>query len=532
MSTHAHRLTRAASIALAGGVLFAACLQAGSGSAASVAVQAPEFQRGFPGGPPPFGPGGFPGGRGGPGMREELKVVARFDKDGDGRLNSAERQAARAWLRDQGAGFGRRGGGRGFRGGMMGAPEPSPKLVPADVTSYPPVTTPLYDLNTLRTIFFQFEGADWEQELANFYNTDVEVPATVTIDGRVYKDVGVRFRGNSSYMMVPAGYKKSLNVSLDFAHKDQKIGEYQTLHLLNANQDPTFARVVLYSLIGKDYIPMPKANAMRVAINGENRGIFINTQPFNKDFLREWFGKDNDGPRWKVPGSPGSRSGGLSYLGDDPAAYRAAYELKTKNSPKVWADLAKLCRVLNDTPLAQLETALAPILDVDEALKFLAVDIAFVNSDGYWTRGSDYSLYEDAAGRFHVIPHDFNEAFGAEEGGRGGFGFGGGGASVDPLIGLNDPSKPLRSRLLAVPALRAKYLAYVRQIAEQGLDWNKLGPVVAKYQTLIEPTVKVDTRKLSDTESFRSGVGGAGSGQNTLRGFIEARRAFLLNYKG
>ena len=69
-------------------------------------------------------------------------------------------------------------------------------------------------------------------------------------------------------------------------------------------------------------------------------------------------------------------------------------------------------------------------------------------------------------------------------GGRG-FGPGGGGPTLDPLIGLNDPTKPLRSKLLAVPALRARYLAYVRDIAERWLDWKKLGPLARSYQALI-----------------------------------------------
>ena len=47
--------------------------------------------------------------------------------------------------------------------------------------------------------------------------------------------------------------------------------------------------------------------------------------------------------------------------------------------------------VLNETPPASLEAALAPMLDVDEALKFLALEVALVNSDGYWARASDYS---------------------------------------------------------------------------------------------------------------------------------------------
>ena len=196
-------------------------------------------------------------------------------------------------------------------------------------------------------------------------------------------------------------------------------------------------------------------------------------------------------------------------------------------------------KVLNETPADKLEAALAPMLDIDGALKFLALEMALVNSDGYWTRASDYSIYQDEKGQFHVIPHDMNEAMmprraadedvrwpppdgpggpwpvpcgwsaagrvpavGGPGGGRGGPG--GGGPELDPLIGLNDPSKPLRSKLLAVPALKAKYLAYVRDIAEHWLDWNKLGPLAAKYQSVIAEDVK--PIRASSTRSTRSAL--------------------------
>ena len=42
--------------------------------------------------------------------------------------------------------------------------------------------------------------------------------------------------------------------------------------------------------------------------------------------------------------------------------------------------------MLNETPPDRLEAALAPILDVDGALRFLALEIALVNGDGYWMR--------------------------------------------------------------------------------------------------------------------------------------------------
>jgi len=491
--------------------------------------------------------GGF-----GPPMQQERKILKQFDKNGDKRLDAAERKTAREWLATQPSmGFGRRGGPFG------GGAEPAAtgrKISPAEARSYPNV--PVYDPATLRTAFLQFESGDWEQELAAFNNTDVDVPAVVTIDGKVYKDVGVHFRGMSSYFMVPEGRKRSLNLSFDFADDKQAFGGYKTLNLLNASGDPSFLRPVLYTEIASHYVPTPRMNYMRVVINGENWGIYINTQQFNKDFTRDYF-NSTKGARWKVPGSPGGQAG-FNYLGDDPAAYKNIYQITSKDDPKAWAELIKVFKLLNSTPPDKLEAALSPIFDIDGALKFLAVEVALVNSDGFWTRASDYSLYEDEKGVLHVLPHDVNEGMGAEEGppgggrrgrpggpppdmgggafpfppppgmgpgGFGGRGFGrgpmGGGPDLDPLVGADDESKPLRSKLLAVPALRATYLAYVRDIADKSLDWGRLGPTARKYHDLIADDVRIDTRKLYTNEGFDGGI-------DSLKKFADERRAYLL----
>src|SRR5215207_6629106 len=382
---------------------------------------------------------------------------------------------------------------RGFGGPRLalGTPQPGPRLAPADVKTF--ADEPFYDVKVLRTIFIQFPAANWEALLDPNYRRDVDVPAVVTIDGRTYRDVGVRFRGNSSYRMVPSGFKRSLNLSLDAVNADQDVGGYNTLNLLNANGDPTFVRTILYSDIARHYVAAPKVNFVRVVINGESWGIFVNIQQFNKDFVRESFGSAR-GVRWKVPGSPRGR-GGLEYLGDSVEAYRSLYELKTKESDKSWADLIRLCRLLNTTAPEHLEAVLAPHLDIDEALKFLALEVVFVNTDGYWTRASDYSIYQEESGRFHVQPYDFNEAMGVESPGRR-RGSGHGGPTLDPLVGADDVSKPLRARLLAVPALRQRYLRYVQEMAGKWLDWTAVEPQVREYQALIEADVKADGRKL------------------------------------
>src|SRR5262245_54738783 len=113
----------------------------------------------------PRGPGGF----GGPMMGQVRKIVKQFDKDGDGRLNQEERQAAREFLKKDSDGRGPFGKGPGGPGGFMGKgrqdpPKPGTNVTPDDVKNYP--KEKLYEPSILRTIFLHFEDKDWEVELA------------------------------------------------------------------------------------------------------------------------------------------------------------------------------------------------------------------------------------------------------------------------------------------------------------------------------------------------------------------------------
>ncbi len=580
-----------------------------------------------------FRPGG-PGGFGGPPGGQERKILKEYDKNNDGWLNAEERKVAREAMKNTGPmGIGRRGGGFG-RGGAGETPKPGIRFSPGDVKAVSDKS--LYDPSVLRTIFIQFENEDWEKELEEFHGTDVDVPAIVIVDGKSYTNVGIHFRGMSSYMGVPAGGKRSLNLAADLADDKQRVLGYKTLNLLNNHEDSSLMSTVLYSHIARQYLPAPKANFVRVVINGENWGIYTNVQQFNKEFTKENY-QSTKGARWKVRGNPGAQSG-LEYTGDNLEDYKRRFTIKSKDEKKSWEALVYLCKVLNQTPPERLEEALKPIINIDELLWFLALDVALVNNDGYWTRASDYSIYLDEKGRFHIIPADMNEAFhggsrGGPGGGRGGFsppkpgeilpdflqdvlrmtdeqkkelaklqketdekldklltkeqkdelkamsqpfagpggppggfgpppgfgpdgppggfgppgefgppggrgsrgfgGPGGGGVQLDPLIGLNNSRMPLRSKVLAVSSLKAKYLQNVKTIAEKSLDWRTLGPVVANYRDLISDEVKIDTRKLDGYEAFLQTtvdqVEGTPRGRGMpLRTFADQRREYLL----
>jgi hypothetical protein len=483
-----------------------------------------------------FGGGGFGGGfggrGGGGGVRIPAKLVARYDKDGDGRLNAAERRAALLDI-------------LGPNAAAMLDRQPQvlgPKLTPSQVKTYG-ADVPLYDPNTLRTVFMQFEDPAWETELAVFKRTDVEIPATVMVDGKTYRDVGVRFHGETSFSMVGEGQKRSFNLSFNFVHGSQKLLGHSGVTLLNSAADPTFLRSVLYMQVMRDYLPAPQANYMRVVINGESWGVYVNQQQVDSVFAREAGGAT--GPRWRIPGNPNGH-GDLAYLGDDPAPYKRIYELKNQDKPETWAALIHLCKVIDQTPPDKLKAALEPLLDVDGALRFFAIDNVMQNDDGFWTRASDYNLYIDTKGRFHLTPHDANETWRPLEGG-------GGGrrraatpppdpVALDPLVDQDNPTKVVLVRLLAVPEFREAYLNDVRDVARRWLQWNHVGPIATKYQALIAADVKTDVRKLYSTEAFSSaltvdgpeaqGGGPIAPPDMSLKSFVEQRGAWLAKYFG
>ena len=477
--------------------------------------------------------GGFGRGRG---PRRAEQIVSDFDADQDGRLNDVERKAARKYIQES--------------RGEPGASRPSGSTPPhttheddlkASLAAQPSGSPDLYDAQTLRTLYFRFHDTDWYEQLGDFYRTDVDVPADLIVDGKVYQSIGVRFRGSSSYFTVQ-NEKKSFNIAIDYGDDSQRLYGYKTLNLLNGHSDPSFLREILYSRVARNYIPAPTANFVKLVINGENWGIYINSQQFNKDFLDEWFGT-KDGVRWKVP--PG-RSSGLVYNGVEPSAYQESYQLKTREeeAPNAWQDLINLCEVLEVTPDDQLESKLSAIFNIDRALWFLALDNVFIDNDGYFSRASDYALYQDPMGRFHLLPHDSNETF-RFAGGGGPNSWQTDGEMLSPVSQEDDAMRPVISRLLAIPHLRARYLAHVRTVTNEWLDWDVLQPIIAEYQALVDTEVKADDKRLYTYEAFATSHikdqgGGAGSGGRqggrgrrttpSFKRFIEERTEYLLNH--
>ena len=337
----------------------------------------------------------------------ELKLVAQFDANGDRQLDATERKAALAYLAQHPQ---VEAPSRPGRPAAMQPPaaelEPVKRgqtLTPDQVEKFP--SEPLYGTKKIRTLFLSFAEADWEKELAEFARTDVQVPARLEVDGRILNGVGVHFRPTLKGEDAPAGYKRTLMLKLDYTEAGQQMAGHPQLQLFASASDPTFLRTLLYHHVAQEYIAVPSDSLVRVVINGEDWGIYTNTEPFDDFFIREKIRK-TPGAFWTA-----GAGANLDYLGDDPEAYRSRYHLESPESPAAWAKLILLCKALHQATDDDTGHVLAAMIDVDSTVRCLALQNALINQDGYGGLTGSYGLYLSGDGHFRLISLEAERSF-------------------------------------------------------------------------------------------------------------------------
>jgi hypothetical protein len=387
-------------------------------------------------------------------------------------------------------------------------------------------STGFYDDGIIRAIYLDFAQPNYWALLGSNYQTRTNIMAKMTVDGVVYDSVGVHFKGNTSYNMVQNSQKKSFNISVDFLKPNQKLMGFKTINLNNAFEDASFLKEVFYTKQIRNHIPASKSNFVQLYINGENWGIYPNIQQIDTRFLKEWF-MTNNGTNWRAdkpsntggggPGGPGGGGAGwgdgtaaLNDLGSDSLQYQKYYTLHSTQKTQPWNDLMAACQALDNTPLSDIETVLPTFFDLDRVLWHLASEIAWADDDSYVFKGKmDYYVYQDAeTGRFTPLECDGNSALSATNWG--------------PFYNETKVNYPLLNRLLAVPALRQRYLAHLRTIMAEEMNTTTTNQILDDYYAQIDSLVQSDPKKLYTYSAFLAQ-------KQTLKSFVTARRNFLNN---
>ncbi len=392
----------------------------------------------------------------------------------------------------------------------------------------------LYDPTVVRTFKLTFAQPNWWSLLVNNKSSRTNIPATLEVDNQVYSNVGVRFRGNTSYSLnLNRSQKLPFNITTDAFVPNQRLYGYKNLNLANAYKDATFVREVVAYEVMRRYMPSLKCCFINLTINNENWGVYVHVQQPNADFVDDWF-RNDDGNLYRGDSVRRNTRPTLTYLGSNVSSYQSQYDIKVANATP-WLDLIDLCRRLN-AAVVELPTRLPDVLNVDSALWYIALQNVFSNVDSYLGTGNDYLVYGDVHhGRFSVMPWDLNTSFGGYDW-RGLLGAQGLKTMSPYYKGASSDARPLITQLLAVPEWKQRYLAHVRTVLDEVFDWNTIGPVIRAYHKQIEPLVLADGRKLYSTQKFydnltKDVVVSDRTGSFTIPGlqsFVDTKRAYLL----
>ncbi len=392
-------------------------------------------------------------------------------------------------------------------------------------------TSDLYDVDTVRDFKLTFSQPNWWNDLWINYQTETMMEADLEVDGVVYPSVGIRFKGNSSATHVWPAEKMPFKIHTDEYVADQVLYGYDNINLGNSYRDPTFVReVAVYELLRR-YMPAPKANYVRLWLNGQYWGIYINVQQIDADFIDEWY-SDEDGNRYKAV------HGSLEWLGSNPVDYQAEYELHSDGNGQEWTDLIDMIDELNNGDPQSFDVNLEPVLAIDQALRYLAACNLLGNLDSYLSPGHNYYLYT-SYGRFDILPWDWNMCFAQFRKQSGG-----GDLTIteiqelDPFYGMNS-RHPLINELYSSNSAEGpeRYMAHHRALFAAEFDWALLEPRILYLQNLIEQDVISDPKRLYSLQNFYDNVYQdlTTTGDDVflsagLQPFVDNRRAYLLGH--
>ena len=246
-----------------------------------------------------------------------------------------------------------------------------------------------------------------------------------------FKNVGVRYKGNSTYNRaienkspkIPFNIDFNLNGDLDCHDKplypnrlkDQSLLGYNKIKLANSLFDQTFVKEHLGYLFTRDYTPCPLTSNIEVYVNLKKNyeksssdcddtllGVYIMIEAVNKQFLEKNFGNDK-GTFFKcdIQGKdsiPTTASGSVNNINNnDDFAYQAdlykygdlelkngkpvnehylkAYERKSDDNDEEsdWKNLFQLINTINQEKPNFKE--IEKILNVDRVLWFFATNM-------------------------------------------------------------------------------------------------------------------------------------------------------------
>lgn len=346
----------------------------------------------------------------------------------------------------------------------------------------------LFDDTRLHDVWIRISDADLQQLLERFEDNTYY---RVGLEWRGLKvaDVGIRSRGRATR----SNQKPGLQVDFNRYRPEQEFLGLKQLVLDNVWHDESMMRERLSMLLFRKMgVPAPREAHARVYLGEarEFRGVYAIVEDIDERFVKRHFGED-DGYLFEFERVDGYHFEKL----DDVAEYARRFEPQTreKDDPAVlFGPIRDMVGVINSSAPDALPDAIAPYLDLDRFLTFVAVTNYLAVWDSYIgdIGMANFSLYRYRnSTRTEFIPWDQDNAF----------------ASPDWTPWWSVQRNVLLRKLWTHTPTRERYLQKLLDVAAAADGWLER-EVEREYQQ-IRAAVLADPKKYRTNAQFEGTVG-------------------------
>jgi len=315
------------------------------------------------------------------------------------------------------------------------------------------------------------------------------VRANVSIAGRSFEDVGLRFKGNSSFSTARDIPKKSFKIDFNRFVRGQKFLGLTKLNLNNNVLDPSQIREALaYRLWRKLELPGSKTTFARLTLmvpglyDKKLLGLYIVVEQVNGPYLEERFGTDK-GLLLKP-----ERNLSMPYLGEAFAEYQRVYVPKSRTKSRLAKRLIAFSWLVNRADDMAFAEQIGGFVELEHLARFTAAHAVLSHLDSFLLRGHNYYIYlPKASGRFVFLPWDLNSTFASHRSA--------GTPERQFDLSVMQPfskGQRLLERLMKLKSFRELYKDELKKLMDTHFAKEVIARDMAQFRKAVEPIVRED----------------------------------------
>jgi len=419
----------------------------------------------------------------------------------------------------------------------------------------PEYASELFPENEVVSIKIDADADEWATMLENA-TAEEFISCDITINGKTYKSVGIRPKGNSSLQSVASSESDrfSFKIKFDEYVDGQTCYGLSEMVINNMQGDATNMKEYLsYDLFEQMGVDSPLCAYADISVNEDPWGLYLAVETIDQEFAERVYGKDygelykpesqdigaGGGPGGERPegmtkgaitmkgqrpegmthgaivmegqrpegmeGMPGGKGesgkgADLVYTDDNSESYSQIFDNAVFGASA--SDKNKIIRALKALSTGE---NLEEYVDTEEVLRYFAVNTALVNCDSYiCSFKHNYYLYE-TDGKISILPWDLNLSFA---------GFQSNDATdavnfaVDTpvVMGVSLAERPLIGTLLANEKYKNQYHEYLQEIVDDYFKSGYFEGEIDRLDALIGDYVKNDKTAFYTYDQYTKAV--------------------------